>query len=173
MTGNSLYEESVRFDNIIREQIHEQEIERDKCAALIEQLLAKLQDKEMAQDRSENMDFQITSDSLAQQQVRLNQYEALLASLRSELNERHEESKIVQQGSTVEVSITDTQQSAIKYKGRKFIIRMVQHDTSFSTLGLVACDSKLGAAIMNRVVGEEVVVQASLGAITYRVERIY
>lgn len=52
-------------------------------------------------------------------------------------------------------------------------LRMVHHDASDIASGFMSIDSRLGAAIIGHVEGDEITINAPRGTLCYKIERIY
>lgn len=171
MIDKSLQARSLELDEAIKSQIAKVDEELDKLYADIEELNKRLSDKEMTSDRSENADFQIASDNRMMKVSRVNFLSRKKDSMLSELSS-YVPTGFISLGSTVALSIVDNGDKR-RFLRTNFVIKLVQHDTSNSTLGLVAIDSPVGSALDGRTDGETVTVEAPGGNITYKIERIY
>ena len=169
--SDSLQEISKTLDTVIRNlyDVTEKELaENEKRLDAINKELAEM-DKG---DASENAPLQIKRDEqsmCAADSVRLAKR---LASVSSELS-GYTPNGFIQRGTTVEVKMITCPKGIVLPNNGIFIFKLVQHDTADATKQLVAVDSKLGAAIIGRTVGDTVQITAPSGVCQYKIERMY
>lgn len=170
---NSLKERSEYLDSVRKDLVEASMRDLKSIDERIEVLTTKLKDKEMHSDRSENADFQITKDERdIQTYIRnliQNRIEALL-----EMDNAYVPTGVIMLGTTVELTLLDiNRDTAIDARVKSLVIKIVNHEASKADVGLVAIDSKVGAALCYHKAGDIVSVIAPKGAISYRIERIY
>ena len=171
MSNNTLESKSVELIGVIKELIEE---ERTKLAAKekeLEEVNRELETMDKS-DASENAPLQAARDTQAMCNSIVNLLNRRIKSMEEELVD-YTPSGFIQRGTTVEVSIAKTPEGLDVPVGTKFTFMLVNHDTSKAKRQLVAIDSKLGAALLSRVEGDEVEIKAPAGLIQYKVERIY
>ena len=168
---NSLQEMSIKLDGVIQSLIEETRKDLESTNTAIEQLNIKLQNMEKT-DLSENADYQIAKDERA---MRIAMHNLLMKRITSMSNEvgNYVPTGFITLGTTVELNVLTVDGKAPNFDKRRFVIKLVQHDTSNALLNLVAIDSKVGAAILGRAAGDNVLVEAPGGIINYAIERIY
>lgn len=176
----SLSEVSNQLRQEIVRAIQEETDALNSTQARVKELAYRLQnDPDLQTDRSENASYQIAKDEFDTKTNICNMKRIRIESLQSELQD-YNPSGFITIGTTVELRVV----RVINYDNLDFlkkdgkvrdtiIVKMVNHNTSNASRNLVAIDSIVGKAIMGRVAGDEVIVTAPFGVITYKIERIY
>lgn len=169
----TLQSESKRLDNEINTMINEAQVSYAKYSRRVEELSYELQNnKDLQTDRSENNSYQIAKDERDFAAAMAAKEQQRIASMREGLTD-YVPTGLITLGTTVELTIINVNGKAPNFKPNRFIVKLVPHDTSQSLHGLVAVDSIVGDAILNRQPGEVVEINAPMGLITYKIERIY
>lgn len=164
---------SKEFDRVMQTLVDSTRQELDDVTRRIVELQTILQDKEMHTDRSENASFQIARDELdiktaisARLHKRIDAFSAATGN--------YNPTDIVTLGSTVELKvITINDKPPVNIQKTSFTFKLVEHDLAKAALGLVAIDSKVGAALLHKVVGQSFDTKTPKGKIQYRIERLY
>lgn len=167
----SLQSVSQRLDGVVQQLIIDTKKDLDSITAVIEALNVKLQNMEKT-DLSENADYQIAKDERAIKTAMRNLLMQRVEAMSHDVG-NYIPTGFITLGTTVELNVVTVDGKVPDIPKTKFIIKLVQHDTSNALLDLVAIDSKVGAAIIGRRAGEQVLVEAPGGIINYVIERIY
>lgn len=169
---NSLKTISSQLNDRIVQLIAEEKETLIQLENDIKELNIALQGKEMQVDRSENADFQIAKDKRDVKVALSNLHIQRIESMSSEIGE-YASTGFITLGSTVELTLIAVDGQTPSLEENTFIFKLVQHHTSNALQQLVAIDSKVGASLLGRTSGEIVDVEAPMGRLTYRIERIY
>lgn len=169
---NSLLAVSEQLNAVIVQSIAEEKEALTQLEEEIRNLNVTLQGKEMQTDRSENADFQIAKDSRDIKVALSNLHMQRIESMSSEVG-NYAPTGFITLGSTVELNLMSVNGQTPHIAERLFVFKLVQHHTSNALKKLVAIDSKVGAALLGRAAGEIVDVEAPMGRLTYKIERIY
>lgn len=172
MIDESLRGESERLSAAIKSLIEDTTNDLTKLNKDIDELTIKLQGKEMFVDRRENADFQIASDTRAMKIAMANMLNKRIEAMSADTVE-YKPTGFITLGTTVELSVLAVDGKKHRVSDKKFIIKLVQEDTSTAKKGLVSITSKVGQAIIGRTSGEEVLVEAPVGSTLYSIERIF
>lgn len=168
---NTLEAKAREFDDIIRGLIDttNQDLEVEKQALEDAKAILMATDKG---DASENAPLQIARDEVAMRTSMITLFSKRIESMESDIG-NYTPNGIVTLGTTAEVTLVGVPDGLKHLDGKKFIIKIVKHDTGKAALGLVAIDTKLGTALIGRTAGETVLINAPAGSMTYKIERIY
>ena len=167
-----LKDESTRLNGVIQNLIDATQKEYEVTQARVNELSILLQDKEMRTDRRENADFQIATDERDVKNTIATMLLKRINSLQSELGE-YNSTGFITVGSTVALKVDSIDGKSPNIEQTDFIVKLVKHETSKATEGLLAIDSKVGVAIIGRTTGDEVAVSAPIGNIVYKIEGVY
>lgn len=171
MMDTSLQTVSQQLDGVIQRLIVETKNDFEETGRAIEALNTRLQNMEKT-DLSENADYQIAKDERDMKSALHNLLAKRIEAMSHELG-NYTPTGFITLGTTVELEVIAVDGKAPMIPKTKYIVKLVQHDTSNALLDLVAIDSKVGAAILGRTAGDTVFVEAPGGIINYYIERIY
>lgn len=167
----SLKSESERLDLVIGDFIKATQNQFDENEKRLANICTELREMEKT-DASENAPLQIKRDEQAMCSALSVLLGKRIKSMSSEVG-NYVPTGFIQLGTTVEVSLVSVPQGVPVEVGRKFIFKIVQHDTSLMEKQLMAIDTKLGSALLTRTEGDTVEITAPGGKFKYKVERIY
>lgn len=123
-------------------------------------------------DARENADLQIARERQAQANHANITTQRQLAALSSCI-ENYEPKGSVTLGTTIELKLLAVNGDTPVVKKTTYIVKIVEHDASDAENGFIAQDCKVGLACLGKVAGDVVTVKAPMGALQYKIERIY
>ena len=168
----SLKEASDKFENVMRDLIKSTEQELLDVNKRIDELNELLQTKEMFVDRSENASFQIATDERDVKVTVRSLLQKRIATFEAGIG-NYTPTGFITQGSTVELTVMTIADKKPANMQTNFVVKLVDHALSKADIGLVAVDSKVGAALLSHRAGDIIEVFAPKGLIRYRIERLY
>lgn len=171
MIDETLKSKSIEFNATIQSLIDTTTADMEKEKDALEKAKAILMATDKG-DASENAPLQIARDEVAMRTSMVSLFTKRIESMADDLS-TYTPNGIIQLGTTCEVTLNSVPDGLKQLDGKRFIIKLVRHDTSKANLGLVAVDTKLGNALIGRTAGELVTINAPAGSMTYQIERIY
>lgn len=174
MLDTSLKASVPHFDQLLQNLITDTQEELSKVMARIDELSILLQDKDMLTDRSENASYQIAKDERDVKVTIQSLLQKRLAALHKEADSSaYKPLGVVQLGSIIELSLLSISGKKPVDPRTNFVLKVVSHDLAKAKTGLIAIDSKVGAAIQQKRAGEVFEVSATKGIVKYKIERVY
>lgn len=169
--NNSLEAKAKEFDKVIQSLIDKTTADMEKEKDALEKAKAILMATDKG-DASENAPLQIARDEVAMRTSMVSLFSKRIESMESDIG-NYIPNGIISLGTTAEVTLVNVPDGLKQLDGTKYTIKLVKHDTGKAALGLVAIDTKLGNALVGRMAGEQVIINAPAGSMTYQIERIY
>ncbi len=123
-------------------------------------------------DASENADLQIARERQAMANHASITTQRQLSAL-SACIEDYTPMGSVTLGTTMELKLLSVNGMQPTLKKTTYYVKIVEHDASDAENGFIAQDCKVGLACLGKVAGDIVTVKAPMGALQYKIERIY
>lgn len=168
---NTLEAKAKEFDQVIQTLIDKTTADMETEKEALEKAKAVLMATDKG-DASENAPLQIARDEVAMRTSMVSLFSKRIESMESDIG-NYTPNGIISLGTTAEVTLINVPDGLTQLKNSRYIIKLVKHDTGNAALGLVAVDTKLGNALIGRTAGEQVIINAPAGSMTYQIERIY
>lgn len=171
MLDVSLKPEADKLNNLARAMVEEL---RKKCAELARELdiaNENVRNQEKT-DARENADLQIARERQAMANHANITTQRQLAALSSCIEDYTPKGSVTL-GTTMELKLLSVNSDTPVVKKRTYIVKIVEHDASDAENGFIAQDCKVGLACLGKVAGDVITVKAPMGALQYKIERIY
>lgn len=171
---SDLQQKSIEFENVIKTMAAQTRRELDNVIAEIENCNTILASSEAKGDRSENAVFQIAKDTRDMKVGIQRIHERKLAALNNYNGDNtYVPDGHVKVGSTVEFRLKTETGAPFTDGEDRFIVKVVPHDLSRGSYGLMSEESRIGNSILGHSVGDEVLVTCLKGKIICKIERLY
>lgn len=123
-------------------------------------------------DASENADLQIAREKQAMVNHENITTQRQLAALSSVIEDYTPKGSVTL-GTTIHLKLLTVNGAPPTLKKTDYIVKIVEHDASDAENGFIAQDCKVGLACLGKVAGDIITVKAPMGALQYKIERIY
>lgn len=171
MLDVSLKPEADRLNNIAIGIITELRHKCEELAKELDQANENVRNQEKT-DARENADLQIARERQAMVNHANITTQRQLSALSSCI-EGYVPKGSVTLGTTLELKLLTVNGDAPVVKKTTYIVKIVEHDASDAENGFIAQDCKVGLACLGKVAGDIITVKAPMGALQYKIERIY